>query len=112
MLSISPIKSSYKATLPLINPQGCSTVPVKLDTFEHATKNISFGSGVNLRFPVKETEELFTKALEEIKRSETIDQKTVAAKNCIEKFKKDILYRGRENSVSNDEKMFRLDRVS
>ena len=89
MILINPIKiNNYKQTS--ANYQSRPVFVQKADAFEIKSKNPSFGSNINLHFPVKETEKLFAKVYKEIKSTIVFDEKVELTDKCLRQFREII----------------------
>jgi light-regulated signal transduction histidine kinase (bacteriophytochrome) len=111
MLTITPIQNNKYQEL-RANPQSRPVFNPKADSFERVQQNISFGGSMNLRFPLKETEKLFAKALGEIELAKTIKEKAILSRECVAKFRDDIMHRKPINQQppNKEEEFFECDR--
>ena len=94
MINITSIKSpQYNQNKPLADIQSKPNFVQKSDSFELRAKHISFKgieNKINLRFPIKAAEELFTKTYDEIITATAVDEKIKLTDNCINQFKEII----------------------
>lgn len=87
MITITPIKLNNSHYKTQTNYKNSPVLVSKVDSFEHAPKNVSFGNKVDLHFPVQEVEELFTNAHQAIVKEPDINKKAKLTRECINEFK-------------------------